>query len=177
MTTLGDRLIAPGASRGEQLVCYLTATIGSLVAVTLAVRADLSALAIVVIAVVAFDLCGGAVVNATASAKRHFHREGRTARHHLLFVAIHLQPFLLALVVSEFPWYSAGAVYALALAGAVVVVSSPRFLQRPIAFAWVTLALLVPLDVPAALAWMPPILFIKLLLAHLQPDEAHRASG
>ncbi|NNH73863.1 hypothetical protein HLB23_29090 [Nocardia uniformis] len=176
MTTrsIGDLLIAPGASRGEQLICYTTAALGAAGSTALAVHADLSLLAVIVIAVIAFDLCGGAVVNSTASAKRHFHRAGRTHWHHLGFVAIHVQPFILALVVPEFPWCSAAAVYLLALAGAVTILSTPAALRRPIAFAWVTLALLFPLDTPTALVWMPPILLIKLLLAHLQPEEARR---
>ena len=54
---IGDQLVAPGASRGELLV----------------VDAATAALALAVIAVVAFDLFGGSVVNATAAAKRRFH--------------------------------------------------------------------------------------------------------
>ncbi|GAB4585449.1 hypothetical protein [Nocardia sp. IFM 10818] len=167
--TLGDHLIAPDATRGEQLLCYGTALLGSAGAVALALRAELSVLAVAVIAVVAFDLCGGAVVNATASATRHFHRPGRAGRHHLTFVAIHVQPFLLALVVPDFGWLSAAALYALALLGAVFVLVVPAQLRLPAGFAFVTLALLIPLGLPAVLAWVAPVLLIKLLLAHLQP--------
>ncbi|WP_306364489.1 hypothetical protein [Nocardia sp. CC227C] len=172
MTTrsISDYLIAPDATRAERMLGYGAAAAGAAGAAALAVHAQFSALAIGVIAVIAFDLFGGSVVNATASAKRHFHRPGRTARHHLGFVAVHVQPFLLALVVPEFPWYSAAFVYLLALGGAIAVLAAPAAVQRPLGFAWVTLALLLPLDIPAVLAWLTPVLLIKLLLAHLQPD-------
>ncbi|MEV6769176.1 hypothetical protein AB0N05_11175 [Nocardia sp. NPDC051030] len=175
--TLGDVLIAPGATPGEQLLGYGTALAGSALAVALAIHADLSILATIVIAFVAFDLCGGAVVNATTSAKRHFHRPGQTAWHHLAFVAIHVQPFLLALFVPDFGWYRAAAVYGLALTGAIAILAAPAALRRPLAFAWVTLALLLPLGIPAVLAWVAPILLIKLLLAHLQPVDGGNSIG
>ncbi|SUA74541.1 Uncharacterised protein [Nocardia otitidiscaviarum] len=169
--SISDYLIAPDATRAERVLGYGAATLGAAGAAALAVHAELSALAVAVIAVIAFDLFGGSVVNATASAKRHFHRPGRTARHHLGFVAIHVQPFLLALVVPDFAWYSAAFVYLLALGGALAVLAAPAESRRPLGFAWVTLALLIPLDIPAVLLWLTPVLLIKLLLAHLQPDE------
>ncbi|QLY31005.1 hypothetical protein H0264_00950 [Nocardia huaxiensis] len=168
--TLNERLIAPGATTGESLACYLTAAAGAIGAVLLALDAELPGLAVAVIALVAFDLCGGAVVNSTSAAKRHFHRPGRTRWHHLGFVAIHVQPFLLALVVPGFGWAAAGFVYALALGGAVAVLAAPVRLRKPVAFAWVTLAMLAPIGLPAALVWVTPVLLIKLLLAHLQPE-------
>ena len=67
---INDQLVAPRASRGELLVAYATALAGVVLATALAADAGLSALPLVVVAVVAFDLFGGAVVNATAAAKR-----------------------------------------------------------------------------------------------------------
>lgn len=170
--TLTDRLIAPNATRGEAALCYSAAVVGAVTAVLLA--GDSSVLVIAVVALIGFDLFGGAVVNATASAKRWFHRPGRDARHHLAFVAIHGQPFLLALTVPGFGWWTASAIYGFVLAAAVAVTSAPRHLRTPIAFAATVFGAAlttVVLAVPAFLLWFGPVLLIKLLLAHLLPES------
>ncbi|MGW0481526.1 hypothetical protein [Nonomuraea sp. NPDC003214] len=170
---LGSRvnglLVAPGATGAESLLAYTAALTGTLVAVWQA--GGLPALAVVVIAVLAFDLFGGATVNATAAAKRRFHGPGRTRRHHLAFVALHGQPFLLALTVPGVGWGAAALVYGLALAGAVAALAVPADLRRPVAYAATVLAIAVSCAaMPVALAWFAPVLFVKLLLAHLLPE-------
>ncbi|MFD4441895.1 hypothetical protein ACFWPK_19180 [Nocardia sp. NPDC058519] len=171
--TITDRLIAPNATRSEATLCYSAAVTGGATAGLLAGYAGGSALVIAVVALVGFDLFGGAVVNATASAKRWFHRPGRDARHHLAFVAIHAQPFLLALVVPGFGWWTAAAIYGLVLAAAVVVTAVPHDLRTPVAFAATVFGTAITtavLAVPTFLLWFGPVLLIKLLLAHLLPE-------
>lgn len=168
------RLVAPQADRGERFVSYASALLGAALAFALVRRAELPTAAQIVVPVVAFDLFGGAVVNATRSAKRHFHRPGRTAWHHFAFVAVHVQPFLLALVVPGFGWSDATAIYAVVVAGAAAVLCTPPPLRRPVAFAVTVLAtagMLSLVSVPPELAWVAPVLLIKLLLAHLLPEE------
>ncbi|MFJ7411133.1 hypothetical protein ACIQWZ_09990 [Streptomyces sp. NPDC098077] len=171
---LDARLLAPDAERGERVVCYASALAGTVLATVLALRAQHTWLPLTVIAVVAFDLFGGTVVNATRSAKRRFHRPGRSWRHHLAFVAAHVQPFALALLVPGFGWISAGLVHALTLAGAACVLVAPADLRRPVAFAVSALAITAAttsVAVPDELAWFAPVLVIKLLLAHLLPER------
>ncbi|MFI6215347.1 hypothetical protein ACIBCD_25425 [Nocardia brasiliensis] len=175
MTTLTDRLIAPNATHGEVTTAFAAAFAGAATAFALSLHADLAVWRAAIVAVVAFDMFGGAVVNATNSAKRWYHRPGRTAAHHLGFVAIHLQPFILAAVVPGFTWTSVLVVYALAMIGAVAVTISPDELRRPIAFgvtAFAIVGVTSVLTVPHALAWFAPVLLIKLLLAHLLPEGA-----
>ncbi|MCP2259424.1 hypothetical protein LX15_003125 [Streptoalloteichus tenebrarius] len=175
--TLVERLVAPGASRGEVVASFGAAGAGAVAALALTLHAGLPLLAVVVVALVAFDLFGGAVVNATHSAKRWYHREGRTNRHHLVFVAVHVQPFLLALVVPGLPWTTAATVYAVSLASAVAVVCAPDRSRRPVAFGVTALALTVVTaltTVPAAISWFAPVMLVKLLLSHLLPEEATR---
>jgi hypothetical protein len=91
------------------------------------------------------------------------------------FVVVHVQPFVLALVVPGFGWTVAAAIYGLVVAGAVVVLAGPPGLRRPVALAATTLASAIALPavtVPAAVAWFAPVLLIKLLLGHLLPGEA-----
>ncbi|QVQ51563.1 hypothetical protein J4H86_22685 [Spiractinospora alimapuensis] len=170
-----DILIAPRATTGEIVVGFGAAFAGTALTLALALRSELPVVAIVVVGVVAFDLFGGAVVNATRSAKRWYHREGRTARHHLLFVACHIQPFLLALVIPGFSWITATTIYAATLVAAVLVTAAPPSLRRPLAFTLVVLGLTLlatVASVPPVVAWFGPVLLVKLLLAHLLPEEA-----
>ncbi|MFD4428641.1 hypothetical protein ACFWPJ_04620, partial [Nocardia sp. NPDC058497] len=82
-----------------------------------------------------------------------------------------------AWVVPAFSWAAAVTIYGLALSGALIVTPAPAALRRPIAFAVTAFALLWVtgvLAVPSEVAWFAPVLLIKLLLAHLLPEEASR---
>jgi hypothetical protein len=171
---ISDQLVAPRASRGELLIVYTAAVAGSAPAVVLAAGSGLALPSLAVVAVVAFDLFGGSVANATAAAKRRFHGPGRGWRQHLGFVVAHVQPFVLALVVPGFGWAAAAAIYGLVVAAALVVLAAPPRLRQPVAFGTTTFALttaLTGVTVPAALVWFAPVMLIKLLLGHLLPGE------
>lgn len=171
--TITDRLIAPGATRSEAALCYSVAAAGGAWAGLLAWPTGGSVLMVVVVTLIGFDLFGGAVVNSTASAKSWFHRPGRDGRHHLAFVAIHLQPFLLAAVVPGFGWSSAAVIYGFVVVAAVAVIRAPRRLRTPVAFAAAVLGSALTtavLPVPTFLLWFGPVLLMKLLLAHLLPE-------
>jgi hypothetical protein len=167
-------LVAPGASAAESALTYGTAGAGAGLATIGAVHAGLAPLSVFVLAVVAFDLIGGAVVNATAAAKQRFHRPGRRGRL-LGFVAGHVHPLVLALLVPGFGWTPGALAYGLAVAGALAVLAVDPLIRRPLAFAITVLgsaAALVIAPVPAFLAWVTPALLVKLLLGHLLPEEA-----
>ncbi|GAB3209460.1 hypothetical protein ACQEU5_21000 [Marinactinospora thermotolerans] len=171
----GDRLVGPGATGAEYLLCAFAVAAGTLFALVAGIRAGLPAIPLAVTALLAVDLYGGAVANATRAAKRHWHRPGRTARHHLAFVAAHLHPFVLAWAVPGVGWATATLVYGMIVAGALAVLIAPPALRRPVAFA---AAVLVPVAVaalappPAELAWFAPVLAVKLLPGHLLAEEA-----
>ncbi|MEV0245903.1 hypothetical protein AB0H76_04855 [Nocardia sp. NPDC050712] len=180
--TLTDRLIAPGASRGEVALGFGASILGAAMVFGLGLHADLELWRVAILALVAFDMFGGAVVNATGSAKRWYHRPGRSSAHHLGFVAVHVQPFVLAWILPGFSWLAASTIYATALLGALLVTATPAPLRRPAAFAGTAFGIAITtglLTVPVAAAWFAPILLIKLLLAHLLPEEAaaHSPSG
>jgi hypothetical protein len=174
---INDQLIAPGASTGERFVTYTAALAGSALAIALAMSAEFAALPLVVVAIVAFDQFGGAVANATPAAKRRFHGPRSSQARQFAFVAAHIQPFALALVVPGFGWNAATVIYGLVIAGAVAVLAAPPAVRRPVAFAVTVLACAVALTavpVPGAVAWFPPVMLIKLLLGHLLPEEGSR---
>ncbi|MFQ6230449.1 hypothetical protein [Nocardia sp. NPDC002869] len=165
-------MIAPAATRAEIVLGYTAAALGAMTAGAVAWHAGGTLLVVGVIALVGFDLFGGAVVNATDSAKRWYHRPVRSSRHHLGFVAAHVQPFILALIVPGFGWWTAAAIYAIVFLAAVAVALSPREIRTPVAFVGAVFGVVVisgVFTVPAFLIWFAPVLLIKLLLAHLLP--------
>lgn len=171
---LDASMIAPEATFADRLLGYAAGVAGTIFAVVAGACSGWSPWALLVVGVIGFDLFGGATVNAMDAAKRWWHRPGRTSRHHLVFVAVHVQPFLVAWTVPGFGWWTALATYLTALAAAVVVLVAPASSRRPMGFALTTVALAVILavaHVPAAIAWFVPVLLIKLLLAHLQAED------
>lgn len=169
-------LVAPRATAAERFVAYVAGIGGAsgALALALATGDDVSRLALVVVAVLGFDLFGGAVANATDSARRWWHRAGRGPRQHLGFVAAHVHPFLVAALFEGFTWAYAGIVYGMVLLSAAVVTLSPAHVRRPIAFGVTTTVITIAvsvLDIPAHLAWFAPVLSVKLVLAHLLADH------
>ena len=133
-----------------------------------------------VVAVFALDLAGGVSVNASPTARRWWHRPGQGAKEHFSFVALHVHPFVLALLFANFSWSSAALLYGFLVVAAFVVLAAPRDLQRPVAFIAYALALLLVfyvLSVPTGLEWFAPLYYLKLLVAHLpaDPRRAERA--
>jgi len=168
-------LVAPGASVAETGVSYGAAVTGAALAAVGALRAGLDPLPAVVLAAVGFDLVGGSVVNATAAAKRRFHGAGGSDRRRFAFVAGHMHPFAIALLVPGFGWTAAALAYALSVAGAAAVLAAGPPIRRPLAFAITavgSVAALVLAPLPAFLAWITPVLLVKLLIGHLLPEES-----
>ncbi|UNX54929.1 hypothetical protein MF406_01115 [Georgenia sp. TF02-10] len=169
-------LVAPGADRAELGLGYGTAVIGALTVTVLGLVSGGTPLQVVVLAVVGFDLAGGVVVNATAAAERRFHDVPDWRRRSVLFVAAHVHPFILAALFPAQSWWAAALLYAGLVLSAVLITSSTT-LRRPVAFACAAvLVLLASATGPAdpALAWVAPLLVIKLLLSHLLDGAAVR---
>jgi hypothetical protein len=172
--TFFDRTIGAGATRGEIELSVAGAVVGAVMAGVLAWHAQMAPMTVAVVVAIALDGFGGAVVNATASNKRWFHRPGRTDRFHLLYVAAHVHPFALALVVPGFTWAAAAGVYASVLAPALVIAAVPLPLRRPTAFLFAAVSTAVVtsvITIPHALSWFAPVLIIQLLLSHMLSEE------
>jgi hypothetical protein len=169
-------LVAPRATVAERSIAYVAGAGGAAGTLALALTTgdDVSGLILLAVAVLGFDLFGGAVANATDAARRWWHRAGRGPKHHLGFVAAHVHPFLVAALVEGFTWTDAAVIYGMVLLAAVIVTLSPTQVRRPIAFglaaAIITIAVSA-LEIPSQLAWFAPILTVKLVLAHLLADH------
>ncbi|WP_069387678.1 hypothetical protein [Cellulosimicrobium cellulans] len=173
---LDAALTAPDATGPERALGYGSALVGAALAVLLAVRADLDAWQVALLALVGFDLFGGVVVNATVSGSRRFHAPGTPRRGLVTFTAVHVHPLVVAALVPGLPWSTALVTYAGILAVVVVVaVLVPDAVRAPVAFAGaaVLVALLVTVLAPEPwVAWVGPLLVLKLVLSHALPHPA-----
>lgn len=176
------RLYGPGASRGEVLLVWTSVGVGAAVLLGTAPSSwpwwrDLVAV------VLAVDLMGGVTANSLGSAKAHYAGDpavpaGCRLRSQVGFALAHVHPFVL---VALFPGASidwAAAWYVAVLAGVLGVRLAPLHLQRPLGTAAGAAAVLVVSGVeqPAGLAWVGPVLVLKLVLAHAVTETPFRPS-
>ncbi|HEU4324175.1 MAG TPA: hypothetical protein VFS21_13575 [Roseiflexaceae bacterium] len=168
-----DAFVGPGATGAEEWVQLGGGLVlAGLALACFAVRfpGEPSWAQMLCVVLLALDLSGGIITNATASAKRWYHRAGQGARQHLAFVLPHgLHLALLAGVFPEVGWGFALLFYGLLVAATLLILRTPLYLQRPVAFA--CFAAVLPLGAlfapPVGLEWAVPFLFLKLLIAHL----------
>lgn len=169
-----DKIVGPGASLSETL-----ATLFAMAAA--AALARWAALAFgppswpwwtwLVVLLLASDLGGGLVANALPATKRWYHRPGTLARSHLGFAAVHMHAFVLAwLAPQQMPWLAAALLYAVMLAGSVLVLIMPRAIRLGVAYTvvacgTVVIARYLPLASP--LGWVPLVLLLKIVAGHI----------
>ncbi|GAB4212503.1 MAG: hypothetical protein OHK0022_48420 [Roseiflexaceae bacterium] len=179
-----DAFVGPGATAAEEWVQLGGGLVlGGLALACFAVRfpGEPTLVQLLCVALLALDLSGGIITNATATAKRWYHRAGQGPRQQLIFVLPH--GLHLALLAGVFPgvgWGFALLFYGLLVAATLLILRTPLYLQRPVAFACYAAALLLNLlSAPLpGLEWVVPFLFLKLLISHLLkeapfgPDQA-----
>lgn len=167
-----DAFVGPGATSAEEWVQLGAGlAVGGIALLLFGLRfsADISWLHWAIVALLCLDLGGGIVTNATSAAKRWYHREGQSGRDHLMFVAVHgVHLLLMGLLFSLNGWYL-GLAYAYLLLAALLILRTPLYLQRSVAFAAYAVGLLlgVVLVPVVGLEWFLPLLFFKLLVSHL----------
>ena len=165
--------MGPGATRAENALILAASFLGAAIALLAARLTHVSwtAWQYAVAAFLALDLFGGVATNAAPCAQRWYHRKGQGPAAHFGFVALHLAH--LALVSWLFlGWDLAWTLEtsALLLGGAVLVLAAPASLRRSVALLTTALAITIALALPAqppGLTWFLPVLFLKLLAAHL----------
>lgn len=167
---LDDLLLAPGASGAEAALGYGAALFGAVMGATLGMMSGFDPFRTLVLAVLAFDLFGGAVVNATPAAERRFHHPRHWLRRMIGFVAAHVHLLVVALLFPGYSWVAASCLYLGLVGSAVAVTLTGDRLRRPVAFACAAVLSTASLTVllpAAALVWIAPLLVIKLILGHL----------
>lgn len=174
-----DRLAGPGATTAELALQFGVAfAAAGAAAVWYAISQGGSPWLVALAAVLGFDLGGGVVTNATAAAKRWFHRPGQGFADHFGFVLLHIVHIaLISFIVLGISWrYFAGASIVL-VAGALLILLTPRRLTRPVAMAVYALVLVSHrgfLPVPLGFEWFTPVFFLKLFVCHLVPEGGDR---
>ena len=175
-----DRFIGPGATPAELLVQFVPAVAMAIAAPLYAhsISADFTGWQLGLIAFLAFDFMGGVLTNATAAAKRWYHRPGQGWQQHLSFVVLHLVHIaVVAIAFRGIDWFFFVGISSYLLLAAGMILASPLYLQRPIALGLFTLALLGDryLIAPTpGLEWFLPLLFLKLLVSHLLKETAYQ---
>jgi hypothetical protein len=172
---ISDVLTGPEASPGERALGWLAAAVAASAQLFWALRVgDWSAVQTLVAVLIAFDIGGGVVVNATRSAKRWWHRPGRSQRRQFGFFVAHAHPFVVAALWPDFSWTSAFTLYTVMLLMALTVMAAPDLLKRPLSFglgAAGIVLVVTSMQMPAGLAWLPVLYLIKLVMAHAVPES------
>ena len=122
----------------------------------------------------AFDIGGGVVVNTMRSARRWWHRGDQGTRQHLAFFLAHIHPFIIAAMWPGFDWWQAAALYVSMLAMTSLVLGVPVYLKRPVSFGLASIGIIIGVTVlaaPAGLVWLPPMYYVKLVMAHAVPND------
>ncbi|MEO0533320.1 MAG: hypothetical protein AAF215_05585 [Cyanobacteria bacterium P01_A01_bin.123] len=175
-----DRFVGPGATPSELLVQVAPSLIAGVAAPAYALTLPVqwSSLQLGLMALFGFDLVGGILTNATASAKRWYHRPGQGWRQHLGFISIHLIHILLVVLLFRgADWGFFWSVSGYLLGASILILQSPLYLQRPVALGLYGLALVGDryLFVPTpGLEWFLPLFFLKLLVSHLLYEMPYR---
>lgn len=175
-----DRITGTEATTAELWIQFVPSAIFALAAPIYAqnLSVDWTYLQLGLISLLGFDLVGGVLTNATSSAKRWFHREGQTWQHHLMFVSIHIvHIFLVALLFRGSDWVFFAIASSYLIGSSILILQTPLYLQRPVAFGLYGLALLGNsyLFAPTVgLEWFLPLFFLKILISHLLKEAPYR---
>lgn len=183
-----ERFMGPGKTREESLVEMVGGVVAFAAILWLAwgdeqVQAW-TALQIVLGIVLALDLVGGVLTNATNSAKRWYHRPGSGRRRaRMLFISahiLHLVVVAFVLLPDDTTWFATHL--ALLAFGTLVIELAALEVKRPLAACAVLVAVVVgqavaPLE--GILVLVPVVFYMKLLMGHLVPEAplVRRAVG
>ncbi len=170
-----DRLVGPGMRWQENFLVIGSGTAGAILAAWALAAQGANIWLILLGAVIALDVIGGAVCFATETTKRWYHRLDVTAGRHVSFTCLHL--LHIGVVAWAFRGEGFDATYAAAVSACLVialfaVLAAPRYLKLPIAVTCSLVAIGLVLGVLGAtpgLEWFVPALFMKLLIGHLVP--------
>ncbi len=174
-----DKFVGPGQTRAELWLILIPSLLAGAALPWYAWRAGLgwTPLQLAVAGLMALDLVGGVITNATATAKRWYHRPGQGWLQHLAFIAVHAVHIALAAwLFRDGDWLYFGVYYAYLLAASLVITRAPLYLQRPVALlllVGVILLNLYALPSTPGMEWFAPVFFLKLLVSHLLKESPY----
>jgi hypothetical protein len=171
-----DKFVGPGQTRGELWLILIPSLAAGLLVPAYAVIAKLgwSFFQLIVAGVMACDLMGGVITNATTAAKRWYHRHDQNCQKHLAFIAVHAVHLALA------AWFFRGldwtyflVFYVYLLAASLIITRLRISLQRPVAlllYVGVVIISIYGFPPVRGMEWFIPVFYLKLLVSHL-PKE------
>jgi hypothetical protein len=168
-----DKFIGPGATKSENIIIILGAILGlvAMLVYTQIGGLNWSRLQIALASLIAFDVAGGVVANATNSAKRWYHRTGQEFIQQFIFILIHgVHILIIAIFFRDMDWMYFFLTYSYLLISSAMIIRTPISLQRPVALLFYGIGLLLSIyTLPAmpGLQWFLPLLYLKLLVSHL----------
>jgi hypothetical protein len=168
-----DKFVGPGQTQSEFWLLLLPAITAAIAAPLYAARANpaFSMIQLSLASLLAFDLVGGVLTNATNTAKRWYHRPGQGWRQHMGFLALHfLQPLVVAIFFRATDLFFFLMVYGFLILAGLVITQVRWHLQRPAAMLFYLGAILLNtyvLTPTRGLEWFLPVFTLKLLLSHL----------
>lgn len=171
-----DKFVGPAQTHAELWLILIPSVLVGLAVPVYAIKTLLgwTVLQLIIAGLIAFDLMGGVITNATSTAKRWYHRSSQGWRQHMQFIAVHaIHIGLIAWLFRSGDWLYFVVFYGYLLAASLVVARVKLYLQRPIAlmvFVGVLLLNFYFLPATQGLEWFIPIFFLKLLVSHL-PKE------
>lgn len=175
-----DRFLGPGTTPAEAWMqtFFSTAAAVALLAFAVAHNIGWTPLQYAVSAVLAFDIMGGVVTNGCSSAKRWYHRTERGPAAHFGFVAFHtVYVFAVAWLFRGLDWLFFAGVSLYLLGAAALILKTPLYLQRPLAFSLLVGAMglnTYAFSPTPGLELFVPLLFLKLIVSHLLREEPYR---
>lgn len=163
---LSTPLLGPDATNEELALSWGAALLAGVAQAIAARRLGYTPLQLAVAVALAVDVGGGVVVNSTHAGRAYWHRPAY--RHRALFFAAHLHPFVLAALWPSPTAAGAAVIYLVVMLCAAITTRVSRRLALPVAVALtgVGVVLSQPITLPAGLAWMPPLLLLKLVVGH-----------
>ncbi len=174
-----DKFIGPGATKAEIAMQFSLAALFGVLILAQAYCRNLGWTwwQYLIGFLIAIDMAGGVLTNATSSAKRWYHREGQGFKQHLGVVLLHLlQIVIMSWVFMGFDWIFIVSAYAYLVIAALILLFTRHYLQRPVAFFLVVVGFVFGLYVlqPAeGIEWFAPVLYLKILASHLLKEEPY----
>ena len=181
-----DPFVGSGATLAERWLAYgMAAALTAVIVGADALHEDPIAQGwlVLVLALFAFDVAGGAGANMLNSCKRFYHAPlrahdggfARWAKNPRLFTAIHIHPIIVAFLFGGSVW-NAVIWYAALQAAVAVTLSTPLYLRRGLATGLTVFAILLEqtvLPLGTDLEWFIPCLFIKMVMGHAVQEEPY----
>jgi len=175
-----EKFIGPGATRPEIILQFGAALVASVAAIVYPLSAGFSWTwwQYAIVGALALDMAGGILTNATNSGKSWYHRASQTNARHLIFIAIHI--FQIGLVYGFFApnlWRQGVYLYAVLIILSIVILATPRYLQRPVSllcYIGAIMFYLYAITPVEGMEWFVPAFFLKLLVSHLPYEICFR---